>query len=78
MVNKPTAKLLKKPASMSCQVIPWSAGRDVLSSKPPARTTIGIDNRKENRAASSRFKPKSIPPEIVDPEREIPGSRAKD
>jgi len=33
----------------------------------------GIERRKENRAASSLFRPKINPPEIVAPEREIPG-----
>lgn len=46
--------------------------------KTPAITTMGIESKKENFAASSRDNPISIPPEIVEPERDIPGKRAKD
>ena len=39
----------------------------------PAPTIIGVDNRKENRAASSRVSPKKSPLAMVMPERETPG-----
>jgi len=42
----------------------------------PAPKTIGIDSKKENLAAVSRFNPRHIPAIIVMPEREVPGIKA--
>lgn len=43
----------------------------------PAANKIGIDIRKENRAAVGRSKSLLIAPVIVAPDRDIPGKRAK-
>ena len=42
----------------------------------PERVIIGIESRKETRAAASRVYPKSNPAVIVIPEREVPGINA--
>ena len=44
---------------------------------PGLNLCIGHPSKKENLAASSRFKPTINPPIMVDPEREQPGIRAK-
>ena len=42
----------------------------------PAAKIIGIDSKKENRAAAFRVNPKAKPAVIVTPEREVPGISA--
>ena len=42
----------------------------------PDPRIIGKESRKANRAAFSRVRPSSIPPEIVAPDREVPGISA--
>ena len=43
----------------------------------PAEIIMGIDIKKENRAALGRSRTRTSPPVIVAPEREIPGNRAR-
>ena len=43
----------------------------------PVPKSIGMDKRKLNLIASSFVRPKIYPPEIVAPEREIPGTNAR-
>ncbi len=54
------------------------SGIDILSINfnTPEPAMIGIDSIKEKRTAFIRFKPMKIPPEIVIPDRDIPGIRA--
>ncbi len=46
-------------------------------SKPVAATMMGTAAIKEYSVASDRLAPSSIPPMMVDAEREKPGQRAK-
>ena len=43
----------------------------------PEPKIIGKDRRKENLAATSLVSPANKPPEMVEPERDMPGTRAK-
>ena len=74
----PTINENKNPQKISmpvtCDTETFKAS---LSSKIPAPKIVGIESKKENLAASSLFKPEKTPPEIVIPEREIPGKSAK-
>ena len=45
--------------------------------RTPAADITGTAIKNENLAEDSRLKPRSMPPEIVDPEREMPGNKAK-
>ena len=47
-----------------------------LISRNVAPRIAGIDRRKENLPASSRFRPQKRPMEMVAPDREIPGMMA--
>ena len=51
-----------------------STSRSFLSPDP---TKIGTERRKLKRVASSRENPANSPPEIVAPERDIPGTSAR-
>jgi hypothetical protein len=48
----------------------WRRSRE---EKSPAASMMGIEMRKEKRAAAGLCKSRIIPPAIVDPERERPG-----
>jgi hypothetical protein len=77
IANHPDKKLVKNPIRMLTIPTSLISPNEVKSLYKPAPTTIGIESKKENLAASSRDKPKNIPEEIVEPEREMPGNKAK-
>jgi hypothetical protein len=54
-------------------------GRAINSNNPliPAARSIGKEIKNEYLAEDSLSKSRSIPPAIVEPDREIPGKRAK-
>ena len=73
----PTIKLLKNPATKGAKVNTSCEYLIVVyNSYAPAKATIGIDNKNENLAAFLRFNPNNIPPDIVEPDLETPGSNA--
>ena len=78
IAKSPTKKLLKKPTASGVVPTASKAPAESITLKSPAPTTIGMERRNENLAAFSLLKPRSIPPEIVAPERENPGKRARD
>ena len=43
----------------------------------PARAITGIDNKKEKRAAAVRVMPNINPTIMVEPDREVPGIKAR-
>ena len=47
------------------------------SATRPAPNITGTAMKNENRAASGRLRPRQRPAEIVAPEREMPGNRAR-
>ena len=48
-----------------------------MAESVPAEKIIGIDNKKENRAAAVFDRPSNKAAVIVTPEREVPGISAK-
>ena len=53
---------------------PKSTSRSLFRPEP---TKMGTDKRKLKRVASSRESPVKSPPEMVAPDREIPGTKAR-
>lgn len=53
---------------------PWYRSKTFFRPEPKI---IGRDNKKENLAADSLFSPANKPPEMVEPERDIPGIKAR-
>lgn len=78
MQRRPTAKAVMKESRRGKFKI--SADCSFCRSKSffkPEPRMIGKDKRKLKRAACSLVNPKISPPDIVEPERETPGTRAR-
>ncbi len=78
MHSRPTAKAARKESKSGKFKISEDCSfcRSKSFFKPEPRI-IGKDNRKLKRAACSLVNPKIRPPEIVEPERETPGTKAR-
>ena len=75
---RPTKKLEKKPTIRGViDTAPDTFGTEAPL-KIPAPITIGIESKNENLAASLLSNPKRIPPEIVEPDLDMPGKSASD
>ena len=73
---RPARKEAMKPAARVLAGIVNSVRSRAVRRPAPA---IAMEpSMNEKRAASSRFKPRSVPVRIVEPERETPGMRAMD
>ena len=76
MHSRPTAKAAKKESkSGRLKISADCSFRKSKSFFKPEPRMIGKDSRKLKRAACSLVNPKIRPPEIVEPERETPGTR---
>ena len=78
MQIRPTAKAVIKESKSGKFIISADCScRKSMSFFNPEPRMIGKDSKKLKRAASPRMSPKSNPPEIVEPERETPGTKAR-
>ena len=74
----PTAKAARKASKSGKFIISADCScRKSMSFFKPEPRMIGKDSKKLKRAACSLVNPKIRPPEIVEPERETPGTSAK-
>ena len=58
-------------------IFPIPSTNTDFNSTIPAKVMAGIPNKKENRAAVARSKPRNNPAVMVEPERDTPGIKAK-
>ena len=78
MAQRPVIKATTEEISRSERLIdPEFSEVNSKSFFAPVPSKIGIESRKLKRTASSLESPESSPPEIVAPEREIPGIKAR-
>ena len=77
MASKPTTKETADPVNNGPNTIPDAPKLTSNSFLSPDPTSIGTESKKLNLTASSLESPTSNPPEIVAPERDIPGSNAR-
>ena len=78
MAIYPTTADVKIPVKMEGKILAVmvSCRKSSMLSYTPAAKKTGTDNKKANLAAVGRSKPRSIPPVMVDPDREAPGNTA--
>jgi hypothetical protein len=72
----PTTKAVTEPAKRDHNIPVEAPKSTSISFFAPEPRSIGTDKRKLNLVASSRESPANNPPEIVDPDRETPGTIA--
>ena len=69
-VTKPTSKTIPPSGVNSLKFL--------TISKPVAANIVGMAKRKENSVAATLFIPRRRPPMMVAPERDVPGTIARD
>ena len=73
MMDTTNATTIPKIRIMSSLAVKWKP--NLISFKRLAPAMIGMLIKKENSVATVREVPTSIPPMMVEPEREVPGMR---